>query len=49
MLNTDWAGCVCKAAWKETEPSLRHAKQLVVLNEKSRRDERHTQPMDKCT
>lgn len=46
MLNTDWAGCVCKASWKEIKPSLQ---QLVVLNEKSKHPERHTQPVAECT
>ncbi len=49
MLNTDWAGCVCTAVWKEIKPSPHHAKQLVVPNEKSRHTERHTKPKADCT
>lgn len=42
MLNTDWAGCVSVAAWKEIKPRLHRAKQLTVLTEEARNVENWT-------
>lgn len=40
MLNTDWAGCVSVAAWKEIKPRLHRAKQLIVLIEEAKNVEK---------
>lgn len=35
MLNTDWAGCVSVAAWKEISTVKTWFKQLIVLTEEA--------------
>lgn len=42
MLNTDWAGCVSLAAWKEIKPRLHRAIQLIVLTEEAKNAENWT-------